>query len=404
MHFAMSLLVAVTAWQGAADDDDDNERDALPLHGRAIALFDDVVFGGRKATFDDAAGAQHGNLARRIATIDLICRLTDNQKRKLDLAGRGDVKRSLDRVAQQRLEFERIDEVEFAKQQAALYQKAFSVRNAFYSEAFRDGSLFDKTLDRCLTAEQATRFGPFRRARWLEQALEVRTRPTGGKEIVAARLKGAPLVDNQLAGFRNLAGLQTLLLESTRITDAGLVHLAALERLEELDLSGTAIEGTGLVHLRELTHLKSLNLRNTHLSASGCDAVGELTHLTSLRLGGVPLGESDFGFVRNLKQLVILSLRDTRISDAEVAELAGLVFLKQLDLDGSQVTDAGLVKLAPLKQLRHLDLRDTRVTDAGLVHLAALENLQYLCLFKTGVTADGVARLKQTLPRLRADR
>src|SRR5207247_2114243 len=45
-------------------------------------------------------------------------------------------------------------------------------------------------------------------------------------------------------------------LDSSRITDAGLVHLMSLTKLETLDLDNTQVTDAGLEHLTWLTRLK----------------------------------------------------------------------------------------------------------------------------------------------------
>ena len=402
LYTAIRLLTAMLALQG--DPEDDAISDETQSHrSQAIEYFDGIVLNSRPTGIAETATAKQSFLRERIATINLICQLTTDQKQLLELAGRGDVKRLLDRLHKERSEIELIADDEFAEKQTQVQRQAFSLRAALYADSFREGSLFEKTLDQCLTADQAIRFGLFRKARWLGKAVEICSGLNEGPQIVAARLSGAAVGDDLLVGLERLTRLQILLLDSTQITDAGLVHLAGLKRLEELDLSGTRIEGPGLVHLKGLINLKTLILKNTQIRGAAFDNLSELANLTSLSLGGSQITDGEIAFVQNMKQLKILSLRQTRISDTGLAELVALESLRQLDLDSMSVTDAGLPQLTVLKNLRMLDLRNTHVTDTGIQHLAALENLQYLCLLKTEVTPAGVSRLKQSIPQLRAD-
>ena len=62
-----------------------------------------------------------------------------------------------------------------------------------------------------------------------------------------------------------------LYLESTRVGDAGLVHLARLTSLETLTLSGTRITDAGLVHLKGLAGLRALDLSWTEVSEAGIE-------------------------------------------------------------------------------------------------------------------------------------
>ena len=56
---------------------------------------------------------------------------------------------------------------------------------------------------------------------------------------------GCVVANQQAFGNRN----ELLNLDSTEVTDAGLVHVEGLSRLESLDLANTKVTGTGLVHL-----------------------------------------------------------------------------------------------------------------------------------------------------------
>ncbi len=158
--------------------------------------------------------------------------------------------------------------------------------------------------------------------------------------------------DTQLASIRDLAELKLLDLGGTRVTDAGIVHLAGLR------------------------HLKYLNLGDTQVTDAGL-----------AQLGRHP-------------QLSLLNLQRTRVTDAGLAHLKPLSALEILDLGNSAVSDAGLVHLAGLKRLRKLGLEHTQVTDAGLVHLRSLDNLWHLYTYETRVTERGIDELGRALPNL----
>jgi hypothetical protein len=89
----------------------------------------------------------------------------------------------------------------------------------------------------------------------------------------------------------------SITLASTKVTDAGLVHLKGLKSLEELYLGNTQVTDAGLVYLEELASLADL------------------------------------------------SLTSTQVTDAGLVHLMGLKSLWILDLHGTQVTDTGLEHL-----------------------------------------------------------
>ena len=75
--------------------------------------------------------------------------------------------------------------------------------------------------------------------------------PTPGAVVLSAALPR----DFHLAG---LTQLQTVSLESTQVTDAGLKELAALKQLAELSLP-SGVDGTGLKHLAAMNGLQTLH-------------------------------------------------------------------------------------------------------------------------------------------------
>jgi hypothetical protein len=101
-------------------------------------------------------------LGEKIESVDRICELTDEQRRKLQLAGRGDITRLCDRVEGLRANFEDVDaaiDVDARGQLAgALTQQAEAVRRSLISGLFEQESLFAKTLKTTLTPVQSAAF------------------------------------------------------------------------------------------------------------------------------------------------------------------------------------------------------------------------------------------------------
>jgi hypothetical protein len=111
---------------------------------------------GARARFDAA-------LALRIDDLDRSCNLTEAQKKKLKLAGRGDIKRVFDRV----------DEVKRSYRQNPLapnnniWQAIQPLQLDLNAGVFNDDSLFAKTIRNTLTDDQAARFDSLTRERKL---------------------------------------------------------------------------------------------------------------------------------------------------------------------------------------------------------------------------------------------
>jgi hypothetical protein len=389
---AIAVVVRADDWT----DDADGGPPPGPNATNNAKYFEGLIFSKR----DAAAVRREMNrfLRQKIAETDLICGLSDQQKQKLQLAGRGDLKRLFDRIDEGRRKLLNADESEADAILQALREGAASLNEAVRSDPFEQGSLFSKTWARTLTLEQSARRAAFAAT---DRITGVRFEPASKEQedIREVRFPATPLGDADLARLGRIASLRKVILDSTRITDAGLVHLARLTNLEELDLADTRIDGSGLSHLQGLGSLRLLDLRRTALNGDNLVHLEEMTSLRRLYLQETPIGDVGLAHLARLTGLRELHLRGTAITDAGLASVKGLVDLRQLDLDGTQITDTGLETLTGLQKLEVLDLRGTQVTDAGLSRLAMLPELRHVYLFDTVVTDAGVAALCEASPK-----
>lgn len=118
-------------------------------------VFDQWVFQGN-GTAASGRTKLDNHLKLRLEDIDRACRLTPAQKNKLQLAGRGDVKRLFDRLEEIRAKF-----MELRKDQnkiGQVFQDIQPLQTAFNSGAFGDGSFFRKSLKHTLDQEQFAKY------------------------------------------------------------------------------------------------------------------------------------------------------------------------------------------------------------------------------------------------------
>lgn len=365
------------------------------------AYFEGIIFGTPDTQSIEGARKKLAGMAHvKVATIDLACGLNSSQRRKLRLAGEGDIKRLFDRIEELQGKW-RLEKGPISQ---AITRQAIELRNTIAIGPFSSRSLFGKMLDRTLTAGQQSRCTEFGGIERLEETVRIRTWPDAPDKFKDIWLTATPIGDDGLERLQAMTSLQRLYIDSTQITDAGLAHLARLTNLEDLDLERTAINGSGLVHFRDMQRLKRLKLGYTQATDEGLAHLRELGSLKTLTLEKTRFTSRGMANLRLLTQLEALSLCETQVTDEGLAELAALKNLSELDLEATLVTDAGLSHLEGLTNLRVLDLRRTRVSDAGLARLARLTNLRKLWLGQTAVTEAGFARLEQSLPRTRVIR
>jgi hypothetical protein len=395
---AIVFLLSVRASFGAGEWPEDFE----PLAQQDLApaqegYFNALIFGAGNA----ATARRELNLFlhQRIAETDLICGLSEGQKKKLDLAGRGEIKRLFDRIDERRRKFLDVEGDAGVVTQQVL-DDAAALRDAVRSDPLERGPLFSKIWARTLTADQSARSATFAATdRITGVRLASQTQDTD--EVREVRFPATPFGDSDLARVARLTTLQNLILDTTRVTDPGLARLAGLTNLRELDLGDTRIDGSGLAHLKELKDLRALDLRRTPLNGDNLVHLRPLIGLRRLYLQETLIRDSGIVHLAAVTGLTELSLRHTRVTDAGLASLNELVNLRQLDLDGTRVTDAGLIHLTGMNKLEVLDLRGTLVTDEGIARLGALGSLRHVYLFDTAVTDAGIASLQRSLPSAR---
>jgi hypothetical protein len=156
-----ALLAAVaTAPAARAQAWDDEEEEAEVVMNPHMVVysdeqFDQWVFGGGK-NLATVRASTDSLLTMQIEEIDRACGLTEAQKQKLRLAGKGDLKRFFDVYDEKKRKFQtlksdqnRINEV---------FQEIQPLQASIASGLFGEGSIFAKTVGKTLEPPQAERF------------------------------------------------------------------------------------------------------------------------------------------------------------------------------------------------------------------------------------------------------
>ncbi len=162
--------------------------------------------------------------------------------------------------------------------------------------------------------------------------------------------------------------------------DAVLARVGELHRLETLDLESSHATDAGLACIIGLNSLKQLLISNTEVSDAGLVSLQRLTNLVEARSGQH----------RNYGPRVGTSGRPEQPSS--------------LWLENDDVTDNGLRHLKKLTGLESLGLRGTRVTDAAMVHLREMKGLRLLLLNEASLSDAAVRELQRALPSAEINR
>ena len=311
----LGVLLLSASVSGGPADDEVGEDDPRPVQRFVIA--------GPGADLQQFVAVTRNELdaylRQKVAIVDRLCGLTDGQKQTLQLAGRGDIKRWLDRFEKNRTQWPLVQNDR--NKVKALDEENQSLVRARDNRATisNDGSLFVKSLEKMVTSEQVASLRVLRDV--LRAGGLVQPRQRGSGKFLEINLSYTKFADEDLANLRLLSGINGLNLAHTPISDAGVAHLKDLTEMRELWLGNTQLTDGGLAHLEGFAKLERVWLDDAPVTDAG------LVHL------------------RDLKSLCGLSLTNTQTTNAGLVQLKGLIKLKWLYLDGTQVTDAGIVEL-----------------------------------------------------------
>src|SRR5439155_18828300 len=107
----------------------------------------------------------------------------------------------------------------------------------------------------------------------------------GSQERMLSFSFSGKVKDDDLAVLKDLVPFDILVLDDTKITDAGLKHLKDLPSLRSLSLSDCVkVTDAGLKEISGLQELESLNLGTTSITDAGLKHLQSLTALRRLDL------------------------------------------------------------------------------------------------------------------------
>jgi hypothetical protein len=131
-----------------------------PLNDADVYAFRTAIF-GKNLNAATASILLEAQLSEKLASVDRSCGLTSVEIQRLQLAGRGDIKRYFDRVDSLRSKFQEGPDTDDEKDRAwaeTLEVEAATLRRTLNTGVFEDGSLFAKILKKTLTADQAAAY------------------------------------------------------------------------------------------------------------------------------------------------------------------------------------------------------------------------------------------------------
>ena len=223
--------------------------------------------------------------------------------------------------------------------------------------------------------------------------------------------------------------LESLGVDGTDITDAGVETLKDLKSLKEFGASRSNVTSAGLAQLQQTLPScvvspkpQALNRRSRDFplwapgsKPSRADVVSKIKELkgdlqiapalpgqpiVGLRIFDIDISdESLLALLTEMPNLESLNLRHLLVGNAFTEGLEKYRELREIHLQDTRIGDDALLHIAKLPKLEELDLQETRVSDGGLALLKQSQNLRQLQLNHTRATPAGVDDLRKALPQ-----
>lgn len=233
-------------------------------------------------------------------------------------------------------------------------------------------------------------------ADWEKTASDVKR--DGDGHVIEVSFRGTEADDAALAPLAALPKLRSVLLNDTKITDAGFKTLGSISTLQNIDARGCPVGNEGVRHLTGLKELRALRLNGqsgaTTVDDEAMADVAKLKSLKALMLDYLWISEEGLAKVTKLDNLEELYLAQTLVGDDALAVIKQMPRLKKLRISKSAVSSAGLKHLVEVPALVELDIsEDSQIFDEGMKHVGELKNLEKLNLWRVALTDEGVAHL-----------
>uniref|UniRef100_A0A0E0HB32 Disease resistance R13L4/SHOC-2-like LRR domain-containing protein n=1 Tax=Oryza nivara TaxID=4536 RepID=A0A0E0HB32_ORYNI len=209
-----------------------------------------------------------------------------------------------------------------------------------------------------------------------------------------------------------LSGMSTLkeldLSRCSKISDAGIKHIASIESLEKLHVSQTGLTDNGVMAISSLINLRLLDLggvRFTDKALRSLQAVSMLvmvlTQLEHLDIWGSEITNEGASVLIAFTSLSFLNISWTP-SFGNIDEVFSSILPSSLTyLDMSSCSSSNLYFLGNMRNLEHLDLSYSRIISDAIEYIANIGmNLMFLSLSNSEVTSQALCVLAGTVPSL----
>lgn len=153
------------------------------------------------------------------------------------------------------------------------------------------------------------------------------------------------LSDRAMPYIHHLSGLQSIDLDNSETTDAGLAKLGSMPALRALTMDSTMVKGPGLKQLKA-PRLIMLRVGRSQVDNESLSSLQQFPLLENLGMVHVGLDLKGLSHIAKCHNLHNLELGENRIDDSAVPFLLQLKKLKSISVKQTGITIKGLERLA----------------------------------------------------------
>jgi Leucine-rich repeat (LRR) protein len=227
----------------------------------------------------------------------------------------------------------------------------------------------------------------------------------GLTKIKLLDLEDTCVSDRGLLNLLNMKDIEYLSLNGTKVSGSGLRALKPSNgRLNALGLERTYFSDMNVSVLADLHHINTLFIDRTSVTDAGVAKLLRQSEFLYIFANGTKINGSGFKDPgRNAYTLMAVWLNDSLVDDKAITGIASCKTLRSLSLDATAISDAAMPIIASLTQLQTLSLRKTKLTDAALPYLTKLSRLREIQLPHT-ISREVGLKLKHMLPECKVRR
>lgn len=186
----------------------------------------------------------------------------------------------------------------------------------------------------------------------------------------------------------------------TDATGQSILPAVELKQFLSLDLTDCPISDDDLASLVPVS-LGQIQLAGTRVTDAGMEHLAKIKTLALVNVERTQVGDEGLAKLATLPRLGDLWIADTKVTDTGLAKLSSAQNIWRLSIGGASVGDDSLKHLTGLKKMSGLRVQGERVTEAGLQTLLAAPKLRQVTFFDSQVAKSKIDELKRTHPNLR---